>query len=168
MSIIEGNRAKALVESMVDPEIQIQMCGVELTLQRVERFISKGEVAFDNSERKISQTAAVEFDESGWVYLKPSAYLITFNEIVVVPRDMAALARPRSSLLRMGATIETALWDPGYRGRSQSLLVVYNQEGLSLKKDARLIQLIFIGLDNEAEKVYTGIYQGENIKSISQ
>jgi dUTP pyrophosphatase len=63
----------------------------------------------------------------------------------------------------MGATMETALWDPGYRGRSQSLLVVYNSQGLRLKRNARLMQLVFIRLEREADKAYSGIYQGENI-----
>lgn len=62
-----------------------------------------------------------------------------------IPRDAAAIGRARSSLLRCGATLETALWDPGYRGRSQSLLVVYNPAGLKLKKKARLMQLVFYG-----------------------
>ena len=87
----------------------------------------------------------------------------SFNEIVSIPSDAAALARARSSLLRCGAALETALWDPGYRGRSQSLLVVYNPAGLRLKKNARLMQLIFLRLEKEAEKLYSGRYQGENI-----
>jgi dUTP pyrophosphatase len=78
---------------------------------------------------------------------------------------VAALARPRSTLLRCGASLETALWDPGYRGRSQSLLVVHNQSGLRLKRNARLMQLVFMRLDRAAEKAYAGIYQGENIKN---
>jgi len=88
---------------------------------------------------------------------------VTFNEIVSIPRNAAALARSRSTLLRCGASLETALWDPGYRGRSQSLLVVYNPHGLRLKKNARLMQLIFLRLEKDAEKAYAGRYQGENI-----
>ena len=80
---------------------------------------------------------------------------MTFNEIVSIPRNVAAFARSRSSLLRRGATLETALWDPGYRGRSQSLLVVYNPAGLRLKKNARLLQLVFMRFDGDAEKTYT-------------
>jgi dUTP pyrophosphatase len=148
---------------MIDPEAQTQMCGVELTLQRVERFLSAGALAFDNKERKLPETEVAEFDPSGGVDLGPGAYLVTFNEIVDIPKDMSALARPRSSLLRMGATMETALWDPGYRGRSQSLLVVYNSQGLRLRRNARLMQLVFMRLEREADKAYSGIYQGENI-----
>ena len=163
MSIITGGVAQALVESMIDTKTQTQMCGIELTLNRVERFTSAGAVAFDNSERKLPQTEPIDFDPSGWIDLSPGSYLVTFNEIVSIPKDVAALARARSTLQRCGASLETALWDPGYRGRSQSLLVVYNPQGLRLKKNARLMQLVFMRLEKEAEKVYSGKYQGENI-----
>jgi|SRR5664280_587139 len=163
MTILTGSEARGLVESMIDPETQTQMCGVELTLQKIERFLTAGAVAFDNKERKLPETELVNFDEMGWIELTAGSYLVTFNEIVNIPKDVAAMARARSTLLRCGATLETALWDPGYRGRSQSLLVVYNPRGLKLKKNARLMQLVFLRLENEAEKLYSGKYQGENI-----
>ena len=163
MTILTGSEAHSLLESMIDPDKQTQMCGMELTLQKVERFTSNGALAFDNQERVLPQTEIMNFDQSGWIQLAPGSYLVTFNEIVNIPRDVAALARARSSLLRCGAGLETALWDPGYRGRSQSLLVVYNSQGLRLKKNARLMQLVFLRLGKEAEKTYSGRYQGENI-----
>lgn len=163
MSIITGKESQVLVESMIDPKMQTQMCSMELTLQKIERFVSSGSVAFDNSERELPQTEALDFDESDWIDLARGAYLVTFNEIVNIPKDVAAIARARSTLLRCGASLETALWDPGYRGRSQSLLVVYNPLGLWLKKNARLMQLVFIRLEKEAEEIYEGRYQGENI-----
>jgi len=153
MTILTGSEARGLVESMIDPETQTQMCGVELTLQKIERFLTAGAVAFDNKERKLPETELVNFDEMGWIELTAGSYLVTFNEIVNIPKDVAAMARARSTLLRCGATLETALWDPGYRGRSQSLLVVYNPQGLKLKKNARLMQLVFLRLENEAEKL---------------
>ncbi|MCK9440355.1 MAG: deoxyuridine 5'-triphosphate nucleotidohydrolase [Methanothrix sp.] len=163
MTILTGSEAQNLVQSMIDPDTQTQMCGMEMTLQKIERFTSAGTVAFDNKERVLPETETMDFDPSGWIDLAAGSYLVTFNEIVTIPRDVAALARARSTLLRCGATLETALWDPGYRGRSQSLLVVYNPLGLRLKRNARLMQLVFLRLDKEAEKVYSGKYQGENI-----
>ncbi|MCX6677416.1 MAG: deoxyuridine 5'-triphosphate nucleotidohydrolase [Methanothrix sp.] len=163
MTILTGSEARGFLESMIDAETQTQMCGMELTLQKIERFTSAGAVAFDNIERELPQTEMMDFAPSGWIDLPAGAYLVTFNEIVNVPKDAAALARARSTLLRCGAGLETALWDPGYRGRSQSLLVVYNPHGLRLKKNARLMQLVFMRLEKEAEKVYSGKYQGENI-----
>ncbi|NYT01867.1 MAG: deoxyuridine 5'-triphosphate nucleotidohydrolase [Methanosarcinales archaeon] len=168
MTVITGDDLRALlgqglVEAMPDPELQEQMCGVELTLQRIESFESSGAVDFDNSQREVAKTGEIAFDQRGWVSLKPGAYLVTFNEIVAIPPDVTALARPRSSLLRSGATLATALWDPGYRGRSQSLLLVHNPHGLRLQRNARLLQLVFLRLGGQAGKVYSGAYQGENI-----
>jgi dUTP pyrophosphatase len=73
-----------------------------------------------------------------------------------------AFGRPRSSLLRCGVTIGTAVWDAGYSGRSQSLLVVHHPKGFTIQKDARLTQLVFLTLSNDTEG-YHGAYQRENI-----
>jgi dUTP pyrophosphatase len=59
--------------------------------------------------------------------------------------------------------VETAVWDPGYRGRSSSLLVVHNPDGIRLKKDARVAQLIFFRT-GEVEEGYSGIYQDERME----
>jgi dUTP pyrophosphatase len=168
MTVLAGKKmqellGEGLVESMIDQQVQTQMCGVELTLNKVERFVSPGAVDFDNAKRVVSDTEVLEFDDHGWIELESGAYLVTFNEIVDIPEDVTAIARPRSSLLRSGATMATALWDPGYRGRSQSLLVVYNPHGLRLGKNARLLQLVFLRLGEAADEVYSGAYQGENL-----
>jgi len=80
-----------------------------------------------------------------------------------MPLDVVAIARTRSTLLRNGATVETAVWDPGYKGRSSSLLVVHNPEGIRLKKDARIAQLVFFRVKEVAEG-YSGVYQNERMK----
>lgn len=163
MTVISGREALSYLESFADREIQEQICGVDLTARSIERFVSSGSIDLDNSERRIAPTEAVQFDEDGWASLGQGAYLVTFNEIVRVPVDMMAFALPRSSLLRCGATLETAVWDPGYSGRSQSLLLVHNPHGIRIKRNARLIQLVFITMKSAAERAYSGAYQGENI-----
>jgi len=72
-----------------------------------------------------------------------------------------AFGKARSSLIRAGANIATAVWDAGYRGRSEVGLIVYN-EGIWLKRNARIMQLVFIKLSGET-KPYSGSYQHENI-----
>jgi len=168
MSIIAGKELlemldRGVVRDMIDPDVQVQICGIDLTIRSVERFVTAGAVDYDNKERVVSKTEEVAFGDAEWVYLEAGCYLVTFNETVSIPKTLTALARPRSSLLRCGATVETALWDPGYRGRSQSLLVVHNPLGLKLKRNARLIQLAFYRLSAIAEKGYEGAYQNENM-----
>ncbi len=152
-----------LIEHMIDPEVQIQPNGIELTLQRVEAYEGPGAIGFDNSDREIPPTKKIDFDYEGWIHLPEGSYKIIFNEIVNIPKNIAAIAKPRSSLLRCGVTIETAVWDAGYGGRSESLLVVYNENGFRIRKNARIVQLLFFRLGKEVREGYSGAYQNENI-----
>jgi dUTP pyrophosphatase len=43
------------------------------------------------------------------------------------------------------------------------MLVVHNPEGFNLRKNARIIQLLFYELHAEVEEGYKGQYQHENI-----
>jgi len=144
-------------------EQQLQQTGVDLTLGKVFSFSSAGRIDFDNKERKLSETKEIPFENEGWVELKKGCYKIQYNEIVKIPSDCAGFGLTRSSLLRCGAFVSTALWDPGYEGRSESLLIVENPKGISLKKNAKVLQLIFIMLEKKSEKLYEGKFKGENI-----
>ncbi len=140
---------------------QFQPAGVDVTLKEVLRFSCSGNIDFDNSERKISDTESVPF-EGGWAKLEPGSYKVIFNEYVRIPNDAAALCFPRSSLLRSGVTLECAVWDPGYEGRSEALLVISNPHGARFKKNAKIGQLVFIKLSEPAKETYQGVYKGEN------
>lgn len=153
-----------LLENAIDVETQIQPNGLELTLKEIKTIEGVGAVDFDNSARKLPDAKILEFGIDGWVHLPEGIYKVVFNEIVNIPTNLAAIAKPRSSLIRCGATLETAVWDAGYRGRSESMLVVYNSAGFRLKKDARIMQLLFYTLDTEVEEGYSGVYQNENTK----
>ncbi|TGC09822.1 deoxyuridine 5'-triphosphate nucleotidohydrolase [Methanolobus halotolerans] len=152
-----------LVENMIDAETQLQPNSFELTLKSIELLRGAGAVDFDNSERLIPESEIIEFDSEGWAFLDPGTYKIRFNEIVNIPLDLAAIARPRSSLLRCGVTVESAVWDSGYKGRSESMLVVHSPHGFRVKKNARLLQLVFYSLHQDVSEGYCGRYQNENL-----
>lgn len=151
-----------LVEGCINLEEQVQPNGIDLTLREVALLQSPGRIGVKNSQRQVSALAPLIFDGLDFIDLIPAAYIITYNEIVHLPKDIMALARPRSSLLRCGVTVDTAVWDAGYSGRSQSLMVVYNPQGIRLQRNARIVQLFFLQLTRETEG-YHGAYQGENI-----
>ena len=144
-------------------ESQFQPAGVDLTLREAFSFSSEGSVDFDNSERKLAETKPLAFDEKGWLHLPKGAYKVTYNEVVSIPPDCIALAYPRSTLLRCGAFLHCAVWDPGYRGRSESLLVVENEKGIRLKKNAKLVQLVFFRIAEPKGEVYSGKFHNENL-----
>ncbi|MGM0771945.1 MAG: deoxyuridine 5'-triphosphate nucleotidohydrolase [Halobacteriota archaeon] len=170
MTLLSKNELKELVlanpplvENMIDMDTQLQPNGVEMTLREVRTIEGAGAVDFDNSGRRISDGNNIEFDENGWIHLETGIYKVLLNEVVNIPKNLAAIAKPRSSLIRCGATLETAVWDSGYCGRSECMLVVHNNAGFDLQKDARIMQLLFYHLHTEVEEGYCGRYQNENI-----
>lgn len=79
-----------------------------------------------------------------------------------MPLDVMAFGRPRSSVLRCGASIHTGIWDAGYRGRSEALLLIHSTSGLRLAVGARVVQVVFVRLDGVTH-AYAGAYQGESL-----
>jgi dUTP pyrophosphatase len=153
------NGQPPLVEGLLDPDVQVQPNGIELTLRSVAALVGSGSLAFDNRDRKLAKTRSIAFDDDGWADLAAGAYRIKFNEVVHIPDDVFAIARPRSSLQRSGVSVATALWDSGFQGESESLLVVHNQHGFRIRYGARLIQLIFFKMLKEVEAPYSGHYR---------
>lgn len=151
-----------LVTGYLDLDKQLQPSGFDLSLEGVEEYLGGGAVDFSNKERVIAETRAIEPDEDGWISLEKGVYKVVYNEVVKMPLNVAAIARTRSTLLRNGAEVGTAVWDPGYEGRSSSMLTVHNPHGLRLKKDARVAQLIFFET-GDVEKGYSGVYQKERM-----
>jgi len=154
---------KKLITNYVDLETQLQPTGFDLSLGEILKYGGQGSVDFSNVEREIAPSTLLEPDGDGWYNLEQGSYTIVYNEVVRIPLDVVAMARSRSTMLRNGASVETAIWDPGYQGRSSSLLVVGNPDGIRLKRDARVVQLVFFSID-EVRKGYDGVYQGERIR----
>lgn len=167
MSVVTDVELKRLIFERQPPLVtpcapeQIQPNGVELTLAEVGLWQGPGQLAFDNGARVIPETAPLAADGDGWWTLPPGGYAISFRETVNIPTDLCALARPRSSLLRMGAAVLTALWDSGYAGRSRALLAVYNPAGIRLRLETRMVQLVFLRVTAPPGQGYQGSYQGE-------
>ena len=151
-----------LIEGAVDLDTQLQPNGFDVTLHSVSRFTTAGSIDFLNVTRDLSEAEMLPFSPDNLIELKPGPYLVTFNELVNIPLGIAALGRTRSSLLRCGVALHTAVWDAGYQGRSQSLLQVLNPEGFTIQRNARIMQLVFFHLDRPAKVGYRGVYQGEN------
>ncbi len=154
-----------LIEGYLSLGEQLQGNGFDLTLRDIALLESPGRIAVKNSQRQVSELAPLVFDGLGFIDLPAGVYSITYNEIIHLPNNVMALATPRSSLLRCGVTVNTAVWDAGYSGRSQSLLLVYHPRGFRLERNARIVQLVFFQLRGETEG-YQGTYQGENIRLI--
>lgn len=149
---------KDSIKGLIDEEIQEQPAGTDLTVGRIEKLSGTGRIDFDNSSREIAAGTEVGSGKLDG----GEAYRVTYNEKISVPWDAIGLVFPRSSVMRNGCHLVTAVWDPGYEGRGQGLLQVLNPEGVILEENARVAQMIFIEMAQEAEEGYRGEYQGEN------
>ena len=159
--LIEGT--PPLLEHFLSLESQLQPNGFDMTVRDVARLATPGTIGVEGSSRVLSETEPMGFGPDGWLQLEPGPFLVTFNEMVNLPLNIMALGRPRSSLLRSGVSIHTAVWDAGYSGRSQALLVVYHPDGYRVQRDARLMQLVFLQMETAASRGYQGRFQSENI-----
>ena len=150
-----------LVAGAPNLEEQVQPNGVDLTLESVWRLTDAGQIGTSDGERQLSGRVEVTLEGDGYYRLGPGPYVVRLNELVTLPTDLMAFGRPRSSLARCGVALHTAVWDAGYRGRSEALLVVYNAAGARIRRNARIVQLVFCRLDRPTEP-YHGHFQGEN------
>jgi dUTP pyrophosphatase len=152
-----------LVDNLFDIQQQVQPNGIDLTLKEIALLSSPGSLGLSNESRTLSSTSPLVFDGLGRIDLLPGCYLVTYNEVVNIPGNIIALATSRSSLLRCGVSIHSAVWDAGYSGRSQSLMVIYNPRGFRIYRNARIVQMVFFLLRREVTQGYQGVFQGENI-----
>ena len=156
------NAEPPLLSGMPDPDQQIQPNGVDITAEQVSRFVGRGVLGVSNADRVLPELEDLPWDADGMLDLPAGAYQVRFNETVHLPGWLMAYARPRSSLLRSGVALHTAVWDAGYNGRGVSLMVVYHPAGFRLERNARICQLVFHPL-SAATGGYAGAYQREGM-----
>ena len=150
-----------LIASYLDLDAQAQPNGFDVTVGEVQEYTSPGKLT--EADRSLSSTRTLQWNTSGDLELEPGPYLAVLNERISLPLHIMALMQPRSSLLRSGVTLYTAVWDAGYRGRSQVMLTVLNPQGFRLGRNARIGQLVFFNLDRQLIHGYRGQYQDENL-----
>ncbi len=153
---------KDLIQNYIDLETQLTPQGFDLTAGEIHRYNGSGKLDFSNSEREIPGSEKIspekkKGDDYGWWHLEKGIYKVVMNERVDIPNNLTGFAYPRSSLLRMGCSIENAVWDSGYIGTGAFMLVVENPEGVSIKENARVNQLLFQETE-ETGQGYSGRY----------
>ena len=138
-------------------DAQVQPNGVDLTLAEVFEPTEPGRI--DTDGKHVADRREVTPDESALYRLAPGGYVVTYAEQLAVPTGHVGFVLPRSSLLRNGCTLETAVWDAGYEGRGEGLLQVTHP--IELRRGARIGQFVLSDADHEG--TYDGSYQGERL-----
>ena len=156
--IIGAQVSKNFVNTKDD--IQIQQCGIDLRVGKIFKLKGNGTLDYTNEKRELPNYIEIfdsEKDEK--IELDVGIYTVQIADRVKIPNNTAGFAYPRSSLLRMGCTIYTAVHDPGYEGYPTYLMHVLNP--ITIYKDARIAQIVYIEC-NEVNGEYEGIYNEKN------
>ncbi|MFB6161947.1 MAG: deoxyuridine 5'-triphosphate nucleotidohydrolase [Halococcoides sp.] len=141
---------------------QVQPNGVDLRIESVHEPTEPGRIARDG--KRVADRREVDpHDEDGQAvyHLDPGGYIVAYEDRIAIPDEHVGLLLPRSTLLRNGATLETAVWDAGYEGRGEGLLIVHHP--IEIERGARIGQLIVAEADHSG--TYDGSYQGERIEA---
>lgn len=150
-----------IIDGAIDVSIQSQPGGFDLTLSQIHKFISPGTIDFDNTDRQVSETEIMDFGYDDSIFLEPGTYKIVFNEVVKIPLFATGFCFPRSTLLRSGVIAIGAVWDSGFVGVGESVMMVGNKNGFIVKRNARLMQLVLIKNDVAVDEkdAYSGVYK---------
>lgn len=153
-------RSGTFVSEHVHPigEAQVQPNGIDLTVERVERPVGGG--ALTRTGKRIGDREPVDPVE-GHFALDPGAYVVGYGERLAVPDGHVGFLLPRSSLLRNGCSLHTAVWDAGYDGRGAGLLTV--GAAIEIEVEARIGQFV-LAEANHADR-YDGTYQHEGVEA---
>jgi dUTP pyrophosphatase len=129
-----------------------------LSDREIKDYVSQGKLVQDMIDEKVQiQQAGVDLTAAKVFALEGEGIRDFTNEKRQLPRYEEIHPEGDSWL---GIVEHTALWDPGYEGRS--FLHVEVSRTVRIYKNARLAQMIFIRLAGEATP-YSGVYKGEDI-----
>ncbi len=140
------------------PDEILDTSGIKLHLWKI--YVFKGNGLLGIRHRRLPEYEELEPKDNEYYHLPTGAYVVRYKEYVRIPEHCIGIVLPRSSLLRMGATIYSAVWDPGYEGQGIGLLAVFNPYGLDLLKNSHIAQLVLFKVEGKP-RIYQGVYKGE-------
>jgi len=88
--------------------------------------------------------------------LKPGIYSVTFEQGCKLDDQTTAFIRQRSSVLRMGGTVTSGVYDPGFEVDEMGGVMTLTKT-VVLEKGARLAQIIMF--ENNSAELYDGQWQ---------
>lgn len=140
-------------------DIQIQPASIDIRLGNTFTIVE------DTSSSVIQLSGEMQYKtiQSDKYLLMPGQFVLaTTMEYFKLPNNMTAFVEGRSSIGRLGLFIQNAGWvDPGFEGEITLELFNANRCAIELQAGRRVGQLVFAQLDQDADNLYRGKYQGQ-------
>ena len=149
--LLRGSEIAALAKGLIHAPKQIEDWSLALTACAVFKRVSGGAVDFGGSEfapaakESIAPRKLNESDKYGWWELSEGKYIIEFNEELALPHNCFGILQAHPRLVEAGG------WHPVRIFVTRDILpravpLVVGSEGLRLKENARISQLIVVEL----------------------
>jgi len=144
-----GGDILGFISNIIHEKKQVEGYGVYLTIGKIFRLTTKGEVDFGGSEYKESkrQQAAPKKrtpeDKYGWWDLAHGEYLIEFNEKLqeLIPEEKVVILQPAERLTKNGAFHPTRVIEK--KGVISTTLYV-GKNGINIKENGRVSKLVVL------------------------
>ncbi len=137
----------------------VQPNGIDISIKRLFKLNGEARFTQEAKNRKFPGLTEIKTENDYW-QLDPGSYLVEVAEEIIIPQDAIGFVAPRSTLIRMGATVFSGIWDKGFQGVGDNHGRILLQTSLpfSLHFSVAIAQMIFISAVND-ETVYQGNYQ---------
>ncbi|MDQ3031829.1 MAG: dCTP deaminase [Myxococcota bacterium] len=163
---------RIVVEPLVDRELQIQPCSIDLRLGTRFALFRPSATPFIDPDRHDSSdfTDVVEVPEGEMFVMHPGEFVLGSTiERVEVPGDLLAKVDGRSSLGRLAILIHATAGfiDPGFRGTITLELSNVGRLPVALRPGMRICQVSFETLTSPARRPYGGARRGSKYQDQS-
>ena len=152
----------AVAEAIIESEFsQLTQIGIDLSVCKVEKIIRGGRVLksgteIDPSNYREIPLAIDGYGVAGWNLIR-GTYSLEFNEGVEIPEGSTGFILQRSSLYRMGNTICSPVWDPGFKTEKMGTTLIVNN-AMFIEENARVAQF-FLHENVPVRELYNGQWQ---------
>lgn len=144
---------KELIKLFPNFKEQVQPSGIDLPVDEI--YIQSGPGALLENKKQLPE---LEKLEPPLYLLQPkTAYLVTIDRKIKIPKGYSMLYLPRSTLLRSFISIHTAVGDPGFYGTLKFLLYNYGEFTYTLKQGEAVAQGVVFKVKGSG--AYKGSYQ---------
>jgi dUTP pyrophosphatase len=141
------------------PEGDVQPNGIDISIGRLFQLSGTVKLISKKDNRQYPKLLELKPIDNFW-QLEPGTYLVEVAEEIIIPNDAIGYVAPRSTLLRMGATVFSGIWDKGFQGIGDNHGRILLQTSLpfEIHTSVAIAQMIFISAVDD-KTVYQGNYQ---------
>lgn len=137
----------------------IQPCGIDLRVGKIYNYIPNGMNGLYEGQKFLPDLEELKIDGKTYMLAPKTSYLISVDRQMKIPRNQMQLYLPRSSLLRGGVDVRTAVGDCGYEGTLMFLIENKLDAPFYLEKGERFCQAICFEVSGSG--IYNGDYQND-------